>query len=227
MNRLMMLGMMVAFLSVAARTHSGETTTSSAQPIRIAYVDLDRVASDSQMVKARVSDVEKQLGEKQKDLKSKAEELKTLSQQLNQQESVLTPAQTAQLKERIAKLRDEVDRLQYESDRILNNTSRDIIEPVLDLVLAAVERVAKAYKIDLVMRGDLVLYASERVDLTDSVIRELDRAAKATGAPVTPASTPARRSSPPDEDKKSPSGTKLRPSEPPRKAPKSENGSKG
>jgi len=222
MNRWTVLATVVALLT-AARTYGAETTTASAQPIRIAYVDLDRVAADSQMVRNRVSDVERQLADRQKDLKAKVEELKKLNLQLTQQESVLTPAQSNQIKERIKSLRDEVDRLQYESDRILNNTSRDIIEPVLDLVLAAVERVAKANRIDLVMRGDLVLFASDRVDLTEYVIRELDRTGAATtNAPITPASTPARRSLTPEEEKKLLLGPKATPATPPRKAPKGE-----
>jgi outer membrane protein len=226
MNRLTRIAVAVAFLFVAVRAHAGEAPAPSAQPIRIAYVDLDRVASDSQMVRSRVSDVEKQLAEKQKDLKSKMAELKDLNSRLVQQESVLPPAQSAQIKEQIRKLRDDVDRLQYDSDKILNNTSRDIIEPVLDQVLAAVERVAKAYQIDLVMRGDLVLFASERVDLTDAIIRELDRAAAATAGPVTPAGTPARRSATPDEGKKLSPGAKPAVTPPPlrSKAPRTEDG---
>lgn len=222
MNRWTVIAVVVALLT-AARTHSAETTTASAQPIRIAYVDLDRVAADSQMVRNRVSDVERQLADRQKDLKAKVEELKKLNLQLTQQESVLTPAQSNQIKDRIKSLRDEVDRLQYESDRILNNTSRDIIEPVLDLVLAAVERVAKTYRIDLVMRGDLVLFASDRVDVTDLVIRDLDRTVATTNAPITPASTPTRRSVlTPEEEKKLLLGPKATPATPPRKAPKGE-----
>jgi len=225
MNRWKIILAAGALLLAAARTQGGEATTSSVQPIRIAYVDLDRIAKNSDAVRNRVNTIEKDLSEKQKNYETKASELRQLRDQLLKQESVLTPAQTEQLKERIRKLRDEMDYLEYESSKIMSNTSRDVIEPVLDQVLVAVERVANAYKIDLVLRGDLVLFASERVDLTDTVVRELDRAAKTAPAPVSPASSPARRSS--EEEKKLTPGAKpgKGPASPVRKTPRVEDGS--
>lgn len=220
MNRLMMVLVAVACLVVADRAKGGEATTTSVQPIRIGYVDMDRVAGNSQMVKERVSAVEQELLEKQKNFKAKAEELKQLSQEVSQQESVLSAAQLEQKKTRIRTLRDELDRLQYESDRILNKTSQDIIEPVLDEVLAAVERIAKAYGFDLILRGDLVLYASDRVDLTDAVVRELDKKAGTPKPAVSPASTPARRSSDTPESGKAATGGRPATPTPPKKAPK-------
>jgi len=221
MKQLMMILVAVAFLVAADRAKGGEATAPSAQPIRIGYVDLDRVASNSALVKERVSSVEQDLLEKQKNFKGKAEQLKQLNQDVTQQESVLTAAQLEQKKTQIRALRDELDRLQYESDKILNNTSRDIIEPVLDEVLAAVERIAKTYGFDLILRGDLVLYASDRVDLTDYVVRELDKKAGTPKSSVSPASTPARRSSDaPESGKAATGGRPAATPAPPKKAPK-------
>ncbi|KPK71958.1 MAG: hypothetical protein AMJ84_05165 [Acidithiobacillales bacterium SM23_46] len=186
----------IALLVAAARTQGGQAPTEAPQPVRIAYVDLDRVAADSEMVKQRVASVEEDLQVKQKAFQAKADELRQLRQQVTQQESVLTAAQLEQKQARIRQLRDEMEYLQYQANKVFSDTSRDVIEPVLDEVLQAVERVAQVYKVDLVLRGDLVLFASERIDLTDAVVRDLDRVLKAASkAPPSPAKPPARRSS--------------------------------
>jgi len=144
---------------------------SGSQGIRIGYVDLDRIAETSQVVRSRVTSVESALAAKQ--------------------ESVLTPAESERMKARLRQLEDEIDFLRYEGRKILSNTSSEVIEPVLDDILAAVERVAQANKIDLVLRGDLVLFASERVNLTSLVIREIDRTAGAAGATTVSPAKPA------------------------------------
>jgi len=209
-----------AFLLVVPRTQGGESPAPSVQPIRIAYVDLDRMA-ESQMVKERVKAVEKELMDKRESYKIKAEELRRLAEELRQQQAVLTPEQIAQKKQQVRVLQDELDRLNYEAERTVNKTSAEIIEPVLDEVLAAVESVARTYQIDLVLRGDFVLFGSERVDLTDTVIRELDRKASAKQPPLSPASTPARRSAKPEAGKDS--ATSPGSSGATKKAPKPQN----
>jgi len=194
MNRLNWFLTAVCVIIAAGAARVGRGASAPGRPIRIAYVDLDRVAKNSAMVKQKVSAVEKDLREKQKLYQDKADELRRLRRQLATQSTVLTPAQVDKIKNRIKQLRDEMDYLQYQADRVLNNSSREIIEPVLDQVLAAVEQVAKKYQIDLVLRGDLVLFASDRVDLTDAVIRELDRSLGSSTSGVSPAKPPVPRS---------------------------------
>jgi outer membrane protein len=184
-------------LTAPATTRGGEAGSSSAQePLRIGYVDLDRVAANSAMVKQRIDTVQQNLVAKQEKFQTMATELRELRRRLQQQASVLTAAQEENLKAQIRRLRDDMDKIEYDANKILSRTGRDVIEPVLDEVLAAVERVATAYKIDLVLRGDLVLYSSKRVDLTDAVVRELDRGARKSSNP-SPAKPPARRSDAP------------------------------
>ena len=164
---------------------------SGSQGIRIGYVDLDRIAETSQVVRSRVTSVESALAAKQEDFKKKVDERNELRSRLAKQESVLTPAESERMKARLRQLEDEIDFLRYEGRKILSNTSSEVIEPVLDDILAAVERVAQANKIDLVLRGDLVLFASERVNLTSLVIREIDRTAGAAGATTVSPANPA------------------------------------
>jgi Skp family chaperone for outer membrane proteins len=175
-------------LMSANGVQAADAGQTSSRGLRIGYVDLDRVAEQSAMVKKRVSRVETDLREKQKSYRDKAERLRELRRDLATRESVLTEAQIAEKQAEIRNLRDELDFLQYQANRTLNDTSRNVIEPVLDQVLMAVERVAGKYEIDIVLRGDLVLFASERVDLTKHVIYELDHNANAgkAGAAVKP-----------------------------------------
>ncbi len=175
---------------------AGETApaTAAPRPIRIAYVDVGMITEKSKVLQERVSALQQELESKQRAYQAKYDERQKLVRQLTQQESVLTAAQTAQIKEQIRALTDELDRLQYDADRTMNRQGGQIIGDVLDELIAAVERVAKAQEVDLVFRSDALLYASERVDLTDSVIAELDRSLSVPKPMVSPAGTPARRS---------------------------------
>jgi len=216
---------LVTFLFVVTRANGDAATTASAQPIRIAYVDVEGVVSNSEVIKGRVSSAEKNLSKRENEYELKDSELRDLRQKLAKQESVMTAAQVEELKQKIQKLQGEKDYLEYESKRIFDATRREMTESVLDEVTAAVERVAKTYQIDLVLSGPMVLYHSERIDLTDTVTRELDRAAKTAAKSVSPASPPERRSPSPEEIKKSSGEKKSGPGASSKKIPKTDEGS--
>jgi len=170
--------LLAAILMLCAAT-ARPAASSSQEPVRIAYVDLDRVAENSKMVRQRIDSVEMELREKQEAYAEKMKELRSLRERLVKQESVMSEAQVEQAKARMQQLQDDLKYLEFEYGKALDNTSRNLIEPVLDEVLTAVRSVATRLKIDIVLRGDLVLFSSDRVDITAYVIQELDRSAAA------------------------------------------------
>lgn len=174
-----------ALLAAPLSTQAGAApaASSSRQPLRIAYVDLDEVAAKSKAVQAKIGQVEADLKSKQKAYAEKTKTLRALRARLSQQESVMSATQIEQTKAQISKLEDDCKYLEFEYGKALDNTSRNLIEPVLDDVLSAVQRVAKQHQIDLVLRGDLVLFSSDRVNITSTIIQELDRTTAAAGSP--------------------------------------------
>ncbi|MCX8038441.1 MAG: OmpH family outer membrane protein [Candidatus Sumerlaeia bacterium] len=192
--RILLSGLLFDMAVGAAIAGEAAPSPAAPRPIRIAYVDVGMITEKSKVLQERISALQQELESKQRAYQTKYDERQKLVRQLSQQETVLTAAQTAQIKEQIRALTDELDRLQYDADRTMNRQGGQIIGDVLDELIAAVERVAKAQGVDLVFRSDALLYASERVDLTDSVIAELDRSLSAPKPAISPAGTPARRS---------------------------------
>ncbi len=146
----------------------------SHEPIRIGFVDMDIVLQESKAVQEHVGRVEDRLELKKRDIDRKMTEHDRLRESLQRQDSILTEEEKQRRIQRIEELKTEVEDLRYEANRVLRQSERGIIEPILDSVMETVQEVGRREGFDLVLRGELVLYGAEAVDLTDKVIEALD-----------------------------------------------------
>ena len=168
----LLVGLLISTISVEAQ-----------RGIRIGYIDMEYILQNvSEYQKANA-----QLGSKVQKWKSEVEQKRGAIEQMKKDLSVekvlLTRELIEERQEEIAVLEKEL--LDYQQDRF--GPQGDLViqrsllaKPVQDQVFAAVQEIAKNKRYDMIFdRADAVmLYALEKHDISDLVLRSLNRAEK-------------------------------------------------
>lgn len=176
----------------------------------IGYVDIDQVVSKSRPIRRMIETIQDQLSSLQEQIEVKRKQITDLESEIRRSDGVLKPDAIEAKRKEVLRLRNEFDDLDFQARQKAREIDATVFEPALKRVVFAIQEVAREKSIDLVLRGEAVLYGSSRVDLTDLVVAKLDQTggmpstegrptpapagdqAGATAIPeATPASTPA------------------------------------
>ncbi|MCC6548192.1 OmpH family outer membrane protein [Candidatus Sumerlaeota bacterium] len=143
-------------------------------PTRVGFVDIEVVLDSSEAIRAVVSEVDSELGEQAKAIDARKREQRRAQLAFDQQESVLSETERASRQEKIAAMLNEIDDMEYRFQKQVRDKQRTTVEPLLEQVIRVIGDVGKREKYDLILRGEMALYGSERADVTPLVIKELD-----------------------------------------------------
>lgn len=141
---------------------------------RVGFVDLEIVLDKSRSVRTIVTEVDTDLGEQSRQIDLKTVEVQKIRRDLEQKSAVLSEAQRQQRQQKASDLLREIEEMEYRFRRAVRDKQRTTIEPLLEQVIRLTGDVARREGYDLVVRGEVVLYGHDRVDLTPMVIQELD-----------------------------------------------------
>jgi len=153
-----------------------EASPAVAQPVgslRVGFVDIELIIEESRAIREALQAVDNELAEMARQADLKEREFRRQRFEIDRQERILSPDERARRREELLALQDDIERTNFELDRELARRERQI-EPVLERILQIVADVAKRENYDLVLRGEVVIYGSERADLTPLVVKELD-----------------------------------------------------
>lgn len=161
------------FVAAASLTLAS-TLPLSAQTTRVAYVDIDRVTEKSDRINKAMGTVSEKVEGIQKDIETKRRRAADLKAEIKKGEGVLADAELKKRREESAKLEKEVTDLEYEARRELQKLDTTLFEPMIKTIVLAIEEVAKERNVELVLRGEAVIYAANAADLTDEVVKKLN-----------------------------------------------------
>jgi len=146
---------------------------------KIGYVDSEYILNKMPEY-ATVQQKLDQLEQKwRKEIEAKKETVQELQQTFQSRELLYTEQERAEMKESIRKARTEVESLReryFGPKGELYTQQKQLMRPIQERVLSAVEEVATARGYDYVYdkSGDfLFMYAREQYNLSDAVLREL------------------------------------------------------
>lgn len=145
-----------------------------AQTTRVAYVDIDKVTENSDRINKAMNNVAKRVEGIQEEYASKRARLTELKAEIKRGEGVLAESELKKRREESAKLEKEVVDLEYERLREMQKLDTTLFEPMLKTIVLAIEDVAKEKNIDLVLRGEAVIYGAKVADITDDVVKKLN-----------------------------------------------------
>lgn len=182
-----------------------------AAPLRMAFVDLQRVAAESTEGKASTAKVQALSQQKTAELAEKQKALQANQQKLQQGAAVLSDAARAQTQREIDRLTLEIDRFQEDANADVQELQQGLLGDFQEKLRPVIDGMIKELAIGLLFSaGDAgAVYIDPSLDITAEVIRRYDAlkpgpapaagakpavpgaAAPATAKPMPPAAPPA------------------------------------
>lgn len=149
-------------------------TSSQAQTDRVAYVDIDRVTAQSDRINKAMDNVSGRVESIQKELEEKRRRLVDLKAEVRRGEGVLAESEMKKRRDESTKLEKEIVDLEYEGRRELEKLDSTVFEPMIKTIVLAIQDVAREKNIDLVLRGEAVIYGANVSDITQDVVKKLN-----------------------------------------------------
>ena len=159
----------------------GLTTLASAQEgMKLGYVDSDRIRFEFKEFATAQSQLDSLIIGSQRQDSILATELEKLQDELTRQAVVLSPAKKVE-KEKTFEAKQaayfQFRQATFGQGGKLEQLRMTLSKPILDKVMEAVQRVAKAEGYAFVFSDESVVYAKDGSDLTEKVLAELNKTA--------------------------------------------------
>lgn len=155
---------------------------------RIGYIDMEYILENVPEYQEAATQLDGKVQQWKKDIEKRLSEVDQMKVDLSNERVLLTKELIEEREEEIQIKQDEV--LDYQQKRFGPNGDlaiqrRQLVQPVQDQVFNIVQEIADAKKYDFIFdkSADIVmLFAAERNDISEQVVRAINRAAKRTQA---------------------------------------------
>ena len=152
------------------------TAAAVAQETRVAFINTQRITSESGPAKAATAKLEQEFSKRQKDLTDLQASLKSMSEKFERDAPTLSESQRVTRQKEFADQNREFQRKQREFQEDLNGRRNEELQQVLDKATRAVKQVADAEKYDFVLQE--AAYNNGKHDITDKVLKVLNGGSK-------------------------------------------------
>lgn len=144
---------------------------------RIATVDFKRCGEESKLGQNEQKTFEALKNQVEKNISEKEKTLKELSDKLSDEDYLdgLAPQAENELKHQFRALSQEYSQMQQQFMQALQQANYKIIQHIANVVGQASEVVAKKEGFDLIVNAENSFYYSKKLDISDRVIKEMDR----------------------------------------------------
>ena len=168
-------------------------------PLRMAFLDLQRIAAESGEGKAASSKVQALTQKKSAELQEKTKQLQGNQQKIQQGGAVLNDAARAQTQKEIDRLTVEIDRFQEDANAEVQELQQSLQADFQEKLRPVVDGVVKELAIGLLFSaGDAgAIYVDPSLDITGEVIKRFDSGKYSTAAK--PAAAPTAKPAPTDK----------------------------
>ncbi len=159
-------------------------TTNAQRGARIGYIDMEYILESVPEYQEAATQLEGKVQKWKKDIDKMSKEIDQMKLNLSNERVLLTKELIEEREEEIKILEDEM--LSYQQNRFgpngdLDIQRRQLVQPIQDQVFNIVQEIAEAKKYDFIFdkSADVVmLFAAKRNDISDQVLRSINRAAK-------------------------------------------------
>ncbi|MBI4476150.1 MAG: OmpH family outer membrane protein [Acidobacteria bacterium] len=146
---------------------------------KIAYVDVQRIASESVEGKAATTKLEALRTKKTNELNDKNKALQANQQKLQTQSSVLSPEASGQLQKEIEKQQVEIQRFTQDAQAEVQELQQDLMLEFQKKLFPVLGQVAAEKSLHVLLSaGDAgILWAAPGLDITEDVVKRFDASA--------------------------------------------------
>lgn len=144
-----------------------------ANDAKIGFVNTDRIFRESQLAIRAQKKLEREFSTREQEIQKLIKQARDLQTFIEKEGLTLSEAERAKRERDLAALNRDIQRAQREFREDLNQRRNEEFAQVHERARKAIIELAEREKFDLILEN--VVYASPRVDITDRVIRALDR----------------------------------------------------
>jgi outer membrane protein len=144
-----------------------------AQESRIGFVSTERIYKESTPAKVASTKIEQEFSKRDKEIQELANRLKGMSEKLDKDSAVLSESDRVKHQREVTELDKDFQRKQREFREDLNQRKNEEIAAVLERANKVIKQIAEAEKYDIVLQE--AVYASPRIDITDKVLKVLNK----------------------------------------------------
>lgn len=174
----------IQFLLTILAVVSCLTAVEAQRGARIGYIDMEYILEGVPEYQEATTQLDGKVQRWKKDLEKMAKEIDQMKLNLANERVLLTKELIEEREEEIKILEDEM--IDYQQNRFgpngdLDIQRRQLVQPIQDQVFNIVQEIAEAKKYDFIFdkSADIVmLFAAKRNDISDQVLRQINRAAK-------------------------------------------------
>lgn len=148
----------------------------AAEPVKIGYVDIQRVIDESTIGLRANAKLRKDFERRAAELKNMEKELEQVRLDLDSKGSVMSAERRRQLEEEFRRDRRDFKRADRDNSEEFNIKRKQLLIGILPKIVKAVQTIGKeqGYTLILQNKPDILLYLNDRVDVTSEVIARLN-----------------------------------------------------
>lgn len=155
-------------LGVALQLYAGPAHAQ----VKVGFVNISKVLDKAPQAESARERIEKEFAPRDRELLEQQKEIRAMEDKLVKNGAVMSATERQRQESEIRSLKREIRRLQDEFREDLNLRRSQELSKLQRKVTEVIQELAKAESYDLVVT-DGVIYAGERVDITDKVIGQL------------------------------------------------------
>lgn len=160
----MLTTMAVALLAVAG--------ASAAADYKIGFVNTERLFREAAPAKRAQAKLEKEFAARDAEIQKLAKQVRDLQASLDRDGATMSDADRRGKERDLANQSRDLQRMQREFREDINLRKNEEISALQDRANKVIQQIATTEKYDLILQ-DPVVYASQRIDITDKVIKAL------------------------------------------------------
>lgn len=140
---------------------------------RIGVVDLQKIMQNSPQMKEIQANLEKNFKSRRDTLVAMEENIKKNMEEFKKDSAVLSPAKRKELEDKIVAEQQKLEQDGQKYQQELSTANNEAMEGFYNKIKAAIAKVAKDDKYDLVVQKDAAPFSQDALDVTNKVMKEI------------------------------------------------------
>jgi outer membrane protein len=162
----------VSFVFVVLFAVFSAYSGSASAEIKIGFVDVAKLSESAPQIHSAQMKMDAEFGGREKEIIALQREIKTMEEALERDGAVMSDTERSKQERAIVGKRREAKRASEEFRDDINIRRNEILRKVNAEIGEAIEAYAKKNNFDLILSQG-VMYASDKVDITESVLKKL------------------------------------------------------
>ena len=163
---------LIAAVAATATLVAATAATAQAADYKIGFVNTERLFRDAAPAKRAQQKLEKEFAARDAEIQKLAKQVRDLQALLEKDGITMADAERRNRERDLANLSRDLTRSQREFREDLNLRRNEEFASVQDRANKVIQQIAEAEKFDLIIQ-DPVVYASQKIDITEKVIKAL------------------------------------------------------